>query len=297
MRIGSDRRPDFSRASLLLLACTLVLVSGCQHDSAKHYTLHGQVLGKSARIQQITLNHEEIPGFMAAMAMPYPVEDPKGFAAAQPGDRITADVVVQKDGKYWLDHIAITDQSGRATAEANPPLHQLLPGEQVPDVPFTNQDDKTVHLSQFKGKAVLLTFIYTRCPFPDYCPLLSSEFATIHQELAMTPTGLDKTHLISVSLDPEVDTPPVLRKYGLGYLKDDPAGFKNWDFVATTPYDLQKLATGFGLQYFKQGNLVAHSMSTVLLAPDGTVAQTWEGNEWRPPEVLAALRQAAGQAN
>ena len=92
----------------------------------------------------------------------------------------------------------------------------------MPDVPLVNQDGKTLHLADFKGKAVLLTFIYTRCPFPTFCPLISSEFAAIHNDLAQTPPIYGKTHLLSVSLDPNYDTAPVLRKYGLAYLKTTP---------------------------------------------------------------------------
>jgi protein SCO1/2 len=155
-----------------------------------------------------------------------------------------------------------------------------------------DQDGKTLHLRQFKGKAVLLTFIYTRCPLPNFCPLISSEFAEIHKELKQDPDDLKRTHLISISLDPAYDTAPVLRKYGLAYLQDDASGFKHWDFVSTTPQDLDKLASAFGLQYSEQDNQIAHSMETVLIAANGTVAKSWPGNEWKPGEVLAAVKQA-----
>ena len=91
---------------------------------------------------------------------------------------------------YWLEHITITDQSARGSVSAATKPHELLPGEKVPDVPLINQDGKTLHLADFKGKAVLLTFIYTRCPLPTFCPLISSEFAAIHNDLAQTPADL-----------------------------------------------------------------------------------------------------------
>ena len=224
------------------------------------------------------------------MTMPYPVKDTQGLAEVEPGDRITANVVVRNNDDYWLEHITITDKSERGSVSASPP-HELLPGEAVPDVALINQDGKMLHLSQFKGKALLLTFIYTRCPLPTFCPLISSEFAEIQSELAKNPTDYDRTHLV-ISLDPNYDTPPVLRKYGLAYLRDDASGFAHWDFVSTTPADLQKLASAFGLQYFEQNNQISHGMSTVLLAPDGIVAKTWPGNEWKTSEVLAALKNA-----
>jgi protein SCO1/2 len=283
-------RSGWIRIPLLLFLATLVICFGCQ-DSPKHYSLRGQVLTKDLDTKQLTVNGDAIPGFMAAMAMPYPVKDLQGLTDVQPGDKVTADVVVQSSDNYWLEHVVITDKSGRGSVSATAP-HELLPGQAVPDVPLINQDGNTIHLAQFKGQAVLLTFIYTRCPLPTFCPLISSEFAAIHKEMAKSPATLRKTHLLSISLDPTYDTPPVLRKYGLAYLQDDPGGFRHWDFVSTAPADLQTLAAAFGLEYFEQDNQISHSMSTVLVGPDGTVAKSWPGNEWKTSDVTAALRQS-----
>jgi protein SCO1/2 len=250
--------------------------------------LRGRIVAKGT--EQLSVNGENIPGFMAAMTMPYPVRDPAGLAAVQPGDRITADIVVKSNDDYWLEHLAITDTSGRGAAAATP--HELLLGEAVPDVSLINQDGKTLHLGQFKGKAVLVTFIYTRCPFPTFCPLISREFATLQNELAKNPADYNRTHLVSISLDPDYDTPFVLHKYGLTYLRDDASGFAHWDFVSTSPADLKKLASAFSLEYHEENNQISHSMSTILLAPDGTVKQIWPGNEWTTSEVLTALRNA-----
>jgi protein SCO1 len=290
-----DSRSPMAAAILpALLFSLLAAMAGCQ-DSPKHYTLHGHVLSKNADTQQLTINHSAVPGFMPAMAMSYDVKDPQNFADVQPGDEITADIVVPNSDTYWLDHLTITDSSGRSSASPATPAQQLHAGQSVADVPLTNQDGKTLHLRQFKGKAVLITFIYTRCPLPNFCPLISSEFAAIHNQLQASPADFAKTHLVSISLDPSYDTAPVLRKYGLAYLGDNPEGFRHWDFVATSPADLQKLASAFGLQYYVQDNQIAHSMETVLLAPNGSVAQSWPGNDWKTDEVIAAVRQAETQ--
>ena len=285
-------RYEFHRCSaLILLAAGIALATGCQQDQGKHYALRGRVVSKDVSAQQLTVDNEDIPGFMPAMTMPYPVKDTQGLDNVQPGDAISADVVVQGKDAYWLQHLVITDESGRGSAPASTTPHELAAGDPVPDVPLINQDGKTLHLRQFKGQAVLLTFIYTRCPLPTFCPLISSEFATIHKELKMNPEDLKRTHLISVTLDPAYDTAPVLRKYGLAYLQDDATGFKHWDFVSTTPQDLEKLAAAFGLQCFAQDNQIAHSMETVLIATNGTVAKSWPGNEWKTSEVLASVKQ------
>ena len=284
--------------ALILAVTVLGIVGGCQtqqkQTQQKHYTLRGRIVAKSdGGSALLSVQNEDIPGFMPAMTMPYPVKDPQGMAAVEPGDQITADVVVEDSDTYWLEHLAITDKGGRGSVPAATTPHELLPGEPVPDVPLINQDGKTLHLSQFKGKAVLVTFIYTRCPLPTFCPLISSEFAAIHKEMAKTPEDYKKTHLVSISLDPAYDTPPVLHKYGLAYLLDDASGFAHWDFVSTSPADLQKLASAFGLQYVVQNNQISHSMNTILLSSDGTVAKTWPGNEWKTSEVAAALKKAA----
>ena len=260
----------------------------------KHYALQGQVLGKSGSEQQITVNHGEIPGFMAAMSMPYPVRAKSDFDKVQPGDKITADVVVDGGHRYWLEKVKVVDDSGRGSVSSLPP-HELLPGETAPDLPLTNQDGKQIRLGDFKGKAVLITFIYTRCPFPTFCPLISSNFAAIQKELAKNPEDYAKTHLVSISLDPAYDTPPVMRKYGLSYLSDDAGGFQHWDFVSSSPEDLKKLATAFGLEYFEQDNLISHSMETILLNTDGKIAETWPGSDWKIAEMVAALRQEASK--
>jgi protein SCO1/2 len=196
-------------------------------------------------------------------------------------------------GQYWLEHLVVTGKAAAKTTADGAIPHTLMIGEKVPDVPLVNQDGKTIRFSQFRGKAVLFTFIYTRCPFPDYCPQLSTQFTHIQEELARNPDDYKRTHLISISLDPNYDKPPVLRKYGLSYMDENPKGFQQWDFVSTTPADLQKLVASFGLSYSEQGGQISHSMNTILLAPDGTVAQMWPGNEWQTSEVLDVLRHAS----
>ena len=232
------------------------------------------------------------------MTMPYPVKDPEALAKVQPGDAITADLVVKGKTEYWLEHVVVLGNADRLSASTATDTTDIenengtsVIGTPLPDITLINQDGKKIHFSDFKGKTVLVTFIYTRCPFPTFCPLLSSEFASIQRELAKTPQLYKQTHLVSVSLDPAYDTAPVLRKYGLGYLKNDASGFAHWDFVSTSPDDLKTLTDVFGLTYFEQDNLITHGMRTVLVSPSGTVANVWDGSEWRQPELVDAMRQ------
>ena len=276
----------------IIVMCFSFLFSGCG-NSPKTFTLTGRVVSKQPATQQLIVDNDDIPGFMPAMTMPYDVKDPEGFGRAQTSDIIRADVIVAPGNKFWLERIIVTGKGApRASGDAGA-SHVLMIGEKVPDVPMINQDGKTIYFGQFKGEAILLTFIYTRCPFPDFCPLLSSRFAAIQTELVKNAEEYKRTHLISISLDPNYDRPAVLRDYGLKYIGHDPAGFQHWDFVSTTPEDLRKLVADFGLDYAEQNSKISHSLDTVLLAADGTVAEMWPGNEWQPSEVLEFMRHTS----
>src|ERR1700758_2348134 len=162
-------QPKLSISTIALLVALSSLLTSCRNPPKRHYFLQGRVLGKSDPTRQIIVNHGAIPGFMPAMTMPYPVKDTRGFREVQPGDLIGADLVVSGNDAYWLERLTVKDKTGRESVASLPP-HELLPGEQVPDVALTNQGGRTLHLAEFRGKAVLITFIYTRCPFPTFCP-------------------------------------------------------------------------------------------------------------------------------
>src|SRR5208282_5452465 len=141
-------------------------------EQAKRYHLAGKVVSIDQQQATVNVEGQEIPGFMAAMTMPYPVRDAKALSFLSPGDEITADVVVAGDG-YYLENIVITKKGAPGDAKPTGTSHQPQPGEKVPDFALINQDGKRIHLSSFRGGVLLVTFIYTRCPFPDFCPLVS----------------------------------------------------------------------------------------------------------------------------
>jgi protein SCO1/2 len=272
----------------LLSAFLCIPFFGCS-SSDKHYTLIGRVISKVPATRAVIVDHEEIPGFMAAMTMPYAVEDGVDLSGIEPGDRIRADIDVKPDGQYSLDRIAVTDSSHREKAPKE--TKQLWPGQDIPDIELVNQDGKMVHLAEFRGKTLLLTFIYTRCPMPNFCPRLSSLFASVNRELAKSPKEYEHTQLLSISIDPKYDTPPVLRKYGLAYLNEDPKGFTRWQFTVPSPENLRKLADAFGLVYVEEDNQISHTMSTVLIGSDGKLAKTWIMSDWTVAEAMTAIQQ------
>jgi len=301
----------FGVAALVFGTALLVLPSGCRKESEspagvelhptavtiKHYRLEGMVLATSAATSEITIRHGDIPGFMPAMTMVYKVKNPVDVQKLKPGDEITADVLVPSDSdNYLLDQVVVTSEKGRRLPPTMLPPHQLMVGETVPDVPLVNQDGKPIHLRDYRGKAVLITFIYTRCPMPTACPLITSHFAKVNDLLAKMPAAYAASHLISVSLDPNYDKPPVLRQYGMAYLDDNAAAFAHWEFADTTSGDLKKLAQAFGLQYTEEDNQITHTMQTTLLDKENKVAQQWGGSGWNPSEVANAVAALALQA-
>jgi protein SCO1/2 len=282
-----------SRISPQILLVSLLLLSGCK-SSDRHYVLTGRVVSKVPATHTVVVDHDDIPGFMSAMTMPYPVEERFDVSKIAPGDRIRARVIVKADQRYWLDDIVVTDSSHREQIATEG--RQLSPGESVPDVELLNQDGKPIHLSNFRGKALLLTFIYTRCPMPTFCPRISSLFASVNRELAKSPKEYERTRLLSISIDPKYDNPSVLHKYGLAYLRNDPAGFSHWQFATPSPVNLKKLADAFSLLYEEEDNQISHTMSTVLVGPDGRVAKEWIMSDWTTDEALSAIRQVENAA-
>lgn len=296
---------------LILVAVEFpLLLCGCREKKAavvtpmtatatteyKKYHLNGLVLAKSTQTNEITIKEGEIQGFMPAMTMVYKAKDPAVVEEVRPGDEISADLLVPSDSdNYLLDDVVITAQAARDFKISALPAHQLMVGERVPDVSLVNQDGKTIHLQDYRGKATLITFVYTRCPMPTACPMITSHFAAVNSQLARDPKAYAATHLISISIDPSYDKPPVLRLYGLAYLNGDSAAFSHWEFADTTSSDLKKLAEAFGLQYSEQDNQITHTMQTTLIGPDDRVVQTWGGSGWDPETVAAAVKAAASK--
>ncbi|HEV3471287.1 MAG TPA: SCO family protein [Pyrinomonadaceae bacterium] len=259
----------------------------------RRYDLKGQVVSVDRATGEVVIDHEEIPDFMSAMRMPFPVRDREALAEMAGGDQIQATLVVSEDG-YRLENPVITKAlpgaaaAAAAEAAAGPP-----PGTEVPDFSLVNQDGEPLSLARLRGRALLLTFIYTRCPVPDYCPLMSSNFAAVHRELERDASLRPKAHLLSVTLDPAYDTPKVLRSYGAAYTERYAAEtFEHWDFATGDPAEIRRLAQFFGLAYKEETGQIIHSLRTALLTPDGKVYKIYRGNEWKPEQALADMRKA-----
>jgi protein SCO1/2 len=269
-------------------------VAGCRKGPpAQKYDLKGKVVEVDSQLRRVTIAHDEIPGYMDAMTMPFLVKDDWVLGVARPGDNISATLVI--DGKQsWLENAVITEESdaaGAAGAASPEGAIEPKPGDQVPDFSLINQDSSRIRLNQYKGRAVVLTFIYTRCPLPDFCPLMSSNFAEVDKELQKEPELYGKTHLLSITLDPDFDTPGVLQSYGKGFTKDTGrSGFDHWEFATGTKDEIKSIAEYFGLRYWNDGSQIIHSLRTAVISPDGRLVKLYRGNDWKPAAIVSDLK-------
>jgi protein SCO1 len=292
-------------ATLLLLpALSLsLIVVGCRsappRSSAsiepqqfKTYPLRGKVVSTDAATGEVTLDHQAIPGFMQAMTMPYKLRDTRILSELHPGDELTADLLVSQagDADVFVDHIVVI---GQAKPDYRPAaqFHVPQPGDAVPDFRLINQDGRPIHLAQFQGKALLITFIYTRCPLPNFCPRVTHNFAVIEKSLAAYPALYANTHLLCASFDPAGDTPARLKSYGETYMGSmAPKAFQHWDFAVPGKSGLQPMAQYFDVGLTNEANgTITHTLSTTLIGPDGKVIRFYPGNEWTPEEILSDL--------
>ncbi|UWZ83740.1 SCO family protein [Occallatibacter riparius] len=262
----------------------------------KVYKMRGKVMSVNVAKSEVTVNHEAIPGFMEAMTMPYKVKDPNVVTELHGGDVITADVLVSQDpdADVLLDHIVVVGQ-GKPDYKPKVQYHVPAPGDQVPDFKLRNQDGRAISLSQFRGKQLLITFIYTRCPLPDFCPRVTREFAQINRQLQADPSLYNKTHLLCVSFDPANDTPERLRAYGATYMgSDSKSAFSHWDFAVPDEATVDKMAQYFDVGLTRDGDSITHTLSTTLVGADGKVVQFYPGNDWTVDQVLGDVKHAAG---
>ncbi len=298
------------RISLASCLLAIAALAGC-HSGAKPasqgsadsgvavYHLRGKIVSTDVAHGIVVVDHEAIPGFMDAMTMPYQLKDPSIASDLHPGDTITADVLVEKSAEETvvLDHIVVIAQ---AKPDYKPTVfyHVPAPGDAVPNFKLRNQDGRAIHLEQFRGKALLLTFIYTRCPSPNFCPLVTHNFAAIDRQLAANPALYAKTHLLCVSFDPVHDTPARLRAYGAEYIGSDAKNaFAHWDFAVPTKPELVEMAKFFDVGITPGPNdTITHTLSTTLIDARGKVAQFYPGNEWTPEQVVEDVKKIASSS-
>ncbi|HKV04507.1 MAG TPA: SCO family protein [Candidatus Acidoferrales bacterium] len=288
-------------ASVVFLAAFALVPVACSRKAApqpqaRRYHLVGKVVSIDQQKASIVVDGQEIVGFMGAMTMPYSVRDAKSLAALGPGDEISADLIVTDDGAN-LDNIVVT-KKGSGSGRPSGTSHTPAPGDKVPDFALVNQDGKQIRLRSIQGDVLLVTFIYTRCPFPDYCPLVSKNFSRIDAALQKNLALRTRIRLLSVSFDPAHDTPAVLRRYARTFRPATGSdSFGRWEFAVVPPKELPDVANFFGLYYKSESGQITHSMSTTVISPAGNVYKWYDDNAWAPADILGDAAQVLRHDN
>lgn len=280
-----------SRACLTLIAFLLISMSAACRKSGnvQRYDLKGKVVSVDKRGSTVTIAHQAIPGYMEAMTMTFMLDDQRLLNEMAEGDRIQATLAVG-GLRARLEDIIVTREAvdpsniGKATSAIEPAI-----GDAVPDFAFLNQDGKRAGFKKYRGRVVVVTFIYTRCPLPDYCPLMTENFTQIQNALKSDPQLYAKTELLSITVDPGYDSPKVLRDYAAAHSVD----LHQWDFAGGSKDEVKAIGTWFGLQYWPDGGQIVHSLRTAIIDSDGKLAKLYRGNEWTPAEIVAELRYLA----
>jgi protein SCO1/2 len=274
-------------ASVILCAA----VAGCSRaEPPKRYVLQGQVLAVHPERRQITIKHEDIVGFMPGMTMAFDVADPKLLEGHAPGDLVTAELEVSNS----LGRLTSIVKTGTAPLPADSNEAALAAGildvgDAIPDVALIDQQDRRRTLAEWIGTPVLMTFVYTRCPLPTFCPLMDQNFATIQRNAGEDPALRGRIKLVSISFDPEHDTPAVLAAHA-ARLKADPAV---WTFLTGDRVTVDRLAGKFGVGLLRGDQTkeeIVHNLRTFLVGPDGRIVKIYGGSDWTTSQVLADLR-------
>lgn len=287
--------------NIVLLFVIALLFTACQKPAPtdtsglKRYPLHGKVISVNPVEKTAEIEHDEVKEIpMKAMTMSFPIHADWVWDDLKPGVEIRAELVVDETAKdpYWLENIGII----AAVDPSKPvPVDERFAsvGKEIIDFTLTNQDGKKISSKDFRGKAWAITFIYAQCPLPNFCIRMSTNFSDAANKIKDSEFK-DKMALLSVSFDPERDSPEKLRKYGLGYLGNDPdAKFDVWQLAVGSDKEVRPIADFFGLRYeVDQNNKTQfnHSLRTAVIGPDGKVAKVYSGSEWTPDDLLAEMR-------
>lgn len=283
----------------LLIVALVFTVAGDDLASAAYaandervFTVRGVVRGR-LNDDTIRIAHQAIPDYMPAMTMPFNV-DPGARAEAaqlQPGDGVEFKFAVTETTSRAFDFRRIgPDRNARETPPSSPaaPVRRLREGDVVPAFALRDQFDQPLTAAALQGKRTVLTFIFTRCPVPEFCPLMSQRFQTLQQRLAEQPAAGPPVQLLSITIDPEFDTPQILHAYAESYDADP----QRWRFATGTTEQITRLTRAFAVHTDDSRGVLDHTLATALIGPDGRVQTIWRGNGWKVDEVLAALGTA-----
>lgn len=267
--------------------------------TTKEYALKGTVRRVDAGAGEVTIAHQAMPGFMDAMTMPFTVADKSALGDVRPGDEVEGRFLVDFDaaGKVAASRLADLTVSKPApeaavSTDTGAPAADgavLAVGAEVPDFTVIAEDGTTFALSSLRGNVVVLTFIYTRCPLPEFCPAMDAKFVEMARKLRAVPGRSDRVRLLSVSFDPEHDTPATLAAHARRVGAAPPL----WRFAVASHDELRKVAAPLGLSYGPAGREILHNLCTAVIDGDGKLARLdagSRGRKWTPDDLLGTIR-------
>ena len=280
---------------MVSLAAVALLVACDREPPARQYELTGQILAIDTTRNEVLIKHDSIRNFMPAMTMPFTVKDPALLSGREPGDLVTAMLVVGETSA----HLSSLTRTGHAKLDAPPVVSDaprvLMPGEPVADALLVDQQEKPRPFSSFKGHRVAITFMFTRCPLPDFCPLMDRHFAAVQKSIKSAP-DLRDVRLVTMTLDPEFDTPAVLNRHA-ARLDADPAV---WSFVTGEPKSAADFARQFGIYTERDlgtGANLTHNLRTAIVDAEGRMVKVHSGNDWTPAQLVADLKATPAPAH
>jgi protein SCO1/2 len=276
------------------LAISLAISCSRAGDEGRRYELHGQILAVRPERNEVVIKHEDIKGLMPGMTMPFTVKDSSLLAGKQPGDLVTATLVVGEVQAH-LSTLTTTGHTDPAAPAPPPPPDIKQPGDTLADAQLVDQDGSPKAFSSFRGHRVAMTFIYTRCPLPDFCPLMDKHFATIQKTIASTPSLAD-VRLITVTLDPAFDTPKILRAHANRVGAD----LARWTLLTGDPKEVNQFETQFGV-YVEENSSgssnIIHNLRTAVIDSQGRLVKIHTGNDWTPAQLVADLEATPAPAH
>jgi protein SCO1/2 len=283
----------------MLVSAVGALLAACgPRTPNRTYPLEGQVVAVTPDRNEATVKHGEIKGLMPAMTMPYKIKEKAELNAIKPGDVIDATLLILENDAYLTKVRRIGEApleqappEAAAVASASSGFELLKPGETVPDSAFVDQDGRKRTFRAFRGSTVVLTFIYTKCPLPTFCPMMDRHFVTLQEQLEDDP-ALRKVHLVTVSFDPITDTPAVLKKHA----RELKADLSRWTFLTGDRENIDQFAARFGVivqRALNDQRDITHNLRTAIISPEGKLIKVFMGNEWTPSDILEVLKPTA----
>ena len=282
------------RLACLVLLLAVGLFAGCERrqpeggeEAVKTHAMRGVVRGELTD-GKISIEHEDVEGFMPSMTMPFQPHNPSQAAGLKVGDGVEFTLSLEKSGPVIHGLRAVDPGTVKlpgiraGTSDAAP--KRLKEGDEWPEFALVNQEGRTLTRKDFSGRYTLVTFMFARCAVSTFCPMMTRKFSEIANAVAQDSGLAGRVGLLSISFDP-ADTPEVLTEYWSSQAGKNP----HWFFATGEPSEIDKLARAFSVRIESSKGTYDHTLCTALIDPRGRVLQLWRGNGWKPEEVVAAL--------